>query len=854
MSEGAIHELLADVQWLRTLARRLARDPDTADDLVQETCAIALQQKAPPRHWRSWLVGVLRTLVRSQRRAAAVEQRRFALLRGRGDDEAAAAGGDDSSTLVQRLEVQNLLATAVLQLEEPYRATVLLRYFEGEPPRRIAARHGVPVATVHSRLQRGVQQLRERLDRDAGGRARWLSLAVPFAWPRASAGTAAVNVFLRLVLASAVVLVGALAVWFVFASVPASTTPGAAANASLATAAPVVSSPSADAGDLVRAAAAPSSPELAAVSRHVVVGSVCDGDGRPVAGASITAVLASSPQTATADDLRAGIATSDADGSFRAELAAEAAFLVVQDARWSCLMVGAWRRDARVAPLVVVGPTLRLAGRVGSSDGHAVVGGRVVLELPDDFWARLPVRVDRASVSEPVAPVGDDGTFCFDRVPGIRGASLVATANGCAPARVPQPALDRDDLLLQIVPRATAERELRGVVFTRAGAPAADALVALGVASVRTDRDGRFALDPVLAGQATTLVAAQPGALPARLDAVDGRWPAAITLQLGAPTGELAGRVVDADGPVPGAFAWIDDPEALGAYGGDAVLLEYFLGGARLAMQAAGVDDPTSGPPTPERRLGTSLRHEPESSSAWAYARAASDGSFVLRGATARPYRVRAFDPTTGRFGVYDGVVAGAAADVVLAPGSPRRMRGRVESMAGEPLPAARLQQRFLLFRHRARTPAGTRETVCLVDGAAATTDADGGFLLDGIRLTDSMFVVVDDRVLPTRHDVTTRGSEVLVRVERRCAVEVALADATIADRIACRDAAGKAAWIARMHGAGMEAGTTLPLHEGRSGTFVVGERATMLLLLRGDTVVREVAIAPSPDRPIRIQ
>lgn len=850
MSENAIHELLANVQWLRTLARRLARDPDTADDLVQETCAIALQQQAPPRDWRSWLVGVLRTLVRSQRRDDAVQQRKSALLRGRADGD----DGDDTLTLVQRLEVQNLLATAVLQLEEPYRATVLLRYFEGEPPRRIAARHGVPVATVHSRLQRGVQQLRERLDRDAGGRARWLALAVPFAWPGASAGAAAANVFARLVLAGAVVLVGALAVWFVFASVPASTTPGAATDASLANAAPVVSSPPGDAGELVRSAAAPASPEPAAVVRHVVVGRVCDGDGRPVAGASITAVLAASPQTATADDLRPDLATSDADGAFRAELAAEAAFLVVQDARWSCLLVGAWRHDARVPPLVVVGPTRRLAGRVASSDGGAVVGGRVVLELPDDFFARLPVRVDRASFSEPVALVGDDGSFGFDRLPGIRGARLVATANGCAPASVPQPTLDRDDLLLQLLPRATAAAELRGVVFTAAGAPAADALVALGVASVRTDRDGRFALDPARAGEASTLVAAQPGALPARLDAVDCRWPAAITLQLGAPTGELAGRIVDTNGPVPGAFVWIDDPEPLGAHGGDAVLLEYFLAGAPLAVPVAGSGEASSGPPTPERRLGTSLRHDPEASAAWAYTRAANDGAFVLRGATARPYRVRAFDPATGRFGVLDGVVAGAAADVVLAPGSPRRMRGRVESMAGEPLPAARLQQRFLLFRHRARTPAGTRETVCLVDGPAATTAADGSFLLDGIRLTDSMLVVVDDRVLPTRHDVTTRGSEVLVRVERRCAVEVALADATLADRIACRDAAGKGAWIARMHGAGMEAGATLPLHEGRSGTFVVGERAATLLLLRGDAVVREVAIAPTPDRPILVQ
>lgn len=848
MSENEIDELLADVGWLRTLAQRLARDPDTADDLVQETCAIALRQAAPPRDWRSWLVGVLRTLVRSRRRDTAVQQRKFALLRGRDDAE-------DTLTLVQRLELQNLLATSVLQLEEPYRATVLLRYFEGEPPRRIAARQGVPVATVHSRLQRGLQQLRERLDRDAGGRARWLSLAVPFAWPRGvGPAIAATNVLLRAVAAAAVLVVAALVAWFAFAAGPEVPSPTTTANAPLADAVPAVPPPAPDATDDATRAAAVPPPAAATDNRHVVVGRVCDGDGRPVAGASVSAVLGESPRSATAADLRPGIAVTGADGTFRAELAAEAAFLVVQDARWSSLLVGTWKHTASVPPLVVVGPTLRLAGRAATTDGGAVVGGRVVLELPEDFWARLPVRVDRASVSDCVASVAADGSFHFAFVPGIRGARLVATANGCAPAAMPLPEHDRDDLLLRLVAAPPVARELRGVVYTASGAPAADALVALGVASVRTDRDGRFALDPSLAGEASTLVAAQPGALPARLHAVAGQWPTAITLQLGEPTGELAGRIVDANGPVPGAYVWIDDPEPLGAVGGDAVLLEYFLGGARLALLAAEVADATSRPPTPERRLGTSLRHEPESSAAWAYARAASDGAFVLRGATARPYRVRAFDPATGRFGLAEGVVAGAAADLVLAPGSPRRMRGRVESMAGEPLPAARLQQRFLLFRNRARLPQGTRETVCLVDGAAATTDAGGDFLLDGIRLTDSMFVVVDDRVLPTRHDVTIRGSEVLVRVERRCAVEVALADATLADRIACRDAAGKAAWIARMHGAGMDAGSTLPLHEGRSGTFVVGERAAMLLLLRGDTVVREVAIAPHPDRAILVQ
>ena len=94
--------------------------------------------------------------------------------------------------------------------------------------------------------------------------------------------------------------------------------------------------------------------------------------GVPAAGLEVTLATPAGTTLATA--------TTDADGAFRAELAADASFLVVQDARWSCLLVGAWRHDASVPPLVVVGPTRRLAGRVVRSDGGALVGGRVELE------------------------------------------------------------------------------------------------------------------------------------------------------------------------------------------------------------------------------------------------------------------------------------------------------------------------------------------------------------------------------------------------------------------------------------------------------------------------------------------
>ena len=58
----------------------------------------------------------------------------------------------------------------VMILDEPVRTVVLLRYWEGLPPRRIAARLEIPVETVRTRLKRGLHKLRVRLDGECGGR------------------------------------------------------------------------------------------------------------------------------------------------------------------------------------------------------------------------------------------------------------------------------------------------------------------------------------------------------------------------------------------------------------------------------------------------------------------------------------------------------------------------------------------------------------------------------------------------------------------------------------------------------------------------------------------------------------
>ena len=74
---------------------------------------------------------------------------------------------------------ERALAGLVIELVEPYRSTILLRFFEGLSAAEIAHREGVPPGTVRWRLKRGLDQLRAELDRShAGSRQAWqLALA-----------------------------------------------------------------------------------------------------------------------------------------------------------------------------------------------------------------------------------------------------------------------------------------------------------------------------------------------------------------------------------------------------------------------------------------------------------------------------------------------------------------------------------------------------------------------------------------------------------------------------------------------------------------------------------------------------
>ncbi len=180
-------QLLEHVEWMRRLARALVREPVEADDLAQEALTVALD--APPatdRPVRPWLAGVMRNLALLRRRGAGRRERREQAVAD------LAAPAPTPEQLVQRVETQRLVADMVLRLDEPFRSTVLLRYYEGLSAADIARQQGIPAGTVRWRLKRGLDELRGHLDDSfEGDRQRWHALLAPLVPAAVDAATAA---------------------------------------------------------------------------------------------------------------------------------------------------------------------------------------------------------------------------------------------------------------------------------------------------------------------------------------------------------------------------------------------------------------------------------------------------------------------------------------------------------------------------------------------------------------------------------------------------------------------------------------------------------------------------------------
>ena len=208
MAETAPHadELLQHTDWLTQLARALVGDASAAD-VVQETYEVALAK--PPRHpgaLRPWLGGVARNLARMTTRGRVRREHREQVEHHDRVDVPTPA------ELVGRAQAHQQVGRIVLELPEPLRATLLLRFFEDMSAADIARAQGVPAATVRGRIKDALDRVRASLDHQHGDRKRWVALVAPLPLVTAAADGAAATVAGGLAMKSGKLLVVALIV------------------------------------------------------------------------------------------------------------------------------------------------------------------------------------------------------------------------------------------------------------------------------------------------------------------------------------------------------------------------------------------------------------------------------------------------------------------------------------------------------------------------------------------------------------------------------------------------------------------------------------------------------------------
>ncbi len=279
--------IAAQSTWVRQLARELIVDRDSADDVAQDALVVALERPdregREPHELGAWLNGVVRKLASKLGRSAARRRDREANV-ARGEREPSTA------ELCERVDGLRRLSAAVLELDEPYRSTVLLRFVEDLPPREIAARHRVPVATVKTRLARALANLRRRLERDGRDSLRallpWCS--IPRSVSKSIVTTLLVNTKLKLAVAALLALAACWIVFGVRTSAPKSDELARAANAASLEVPPASQLAAAVVANAERNAVASFVDANAAVDPESQVrGLVVDRSGAPIAGAEI---------------------------------------------------------------------------------------------------------------------------------------------------------------------------------------------------------------------------------------------------------------------------------------------------------------------------------------------------------------------------------------------------------------------------------------------------------------------------------------------------------------------------------------------------------------------------------------
>jgi RNA polymerase sigma-70 factor (ECF subfamily) len=759
-----LESLLAHADWVRSLAGQLVRDPGAADDLEQEVWLEAMQR--PPAHGanpRGWLAAVARNAARQLKRGDARRSHR--------EHSAARPEALPSTTqLVEEASLSRELADLVLQLDEPYRTTLLLRYFRALSIDDIAKAQSLPRETVRTRQRRGLELLRERLDATRGGRANWVAAFAPLAYPQSAplAASSGVAVGLWILAALVALLVGGL--WFAqtresdeFAQAVAPTPVNSSEVRAADVAAPANSASS---RAEIASSAAPlalrdESPSTPSTARNTVAGRLIDPKGNPLVDMVVLArpkygariengevVIPTAPHIADGTpvhELRGPATGVIYSGEARVPITPEdqALYAHVPLALETELKRHKHAPGLREALLGLPAP--RNEARTGANGAFEleIAFSPSDIDLSDERWVIVKDFGSREA-----------GTWTLVAAPTVRVAGVVVDEEGApiTPAQVQH--WSSDDALRELdLERASDDASFASRV-------------------VQVDELGRFAFERLPRLTKDTLIASADGYESASLespliDTLDLR----IVLKRRAPESDkpaLRGIVLHADGsPAAGAGVYLGQDQTQSGDDGrfelrlscchDGKPLVALLPGAQPALIADFGKSKTPaqenivlrlGAPTlairgrvvdakgkPIARAHVQLFDGTAFSNMQCYAEDANEGrrrvgvltnaggEFELGGLSERAYRLLAWWDDK-QVVISDPIPAGST-DVALSFDASRnheKLRGRVVTRAGEPLAKVRVNAKVDSFRSKGWT-------IQHVFGAV-TTDAEGEFTL----------------------------------------------------------------------------------------------------------------------------
>jgi RNA polymerase sigma factor (sigma-70 family) len=535
--------LLAHQPFLRAIARSLLRGADGVDgedDVVQEALVRASQAEPPSAsRLSSWLARIVRNVGLDHRRAARRARRLYEQLPPR---EAAPSAEE----VLQQEEERRRVVHAVVALPQPYRDTVLLRYWDDLTPAQIAAQLAVPGATVRSQLQRGLAMVRERLDAEYGDRRAWLAALAPVAGIGDGAlQSLAWGTFLmtklKVVASLAALLLVGLTAWMWFGQeappiggAPSDTAPPVAAAQIGVTVEPTVAVATPDTGSADARQPAMATGELA-VRGQVLHRRKAHG------GLTLTMQWFAGSAATCAPEAEFQVPC-DPEGRFewRGPRRASVGFVTViaprQQLQLWCNgeLVMPEQRDVALDVSVLVFDHV-LTGRVHDRAGAAIAGAR----LNVNGFAATEATADAQGRYEMHVPAP--------------GYPLMVRASGYR-HRLVQGYFPADTMRHEFDVELQPGSQFAGCVVDGNAQPVAAAQVRTSGTydTVVSDADGRFVVDGVGAGEECTVSVRKPGFQSADVSGVGGGEPIEVVLQ---PGHKVELRAVDASlAPVVGAI------------------------------------------------------------------------------------------------------------------------------------------------------------------------------------------------------------------------------------------------------------------------------------------------------------